>query len=216
MPEFKVVISDPGGKDAVPIPVVVEGSDSLPYTEDHKEGRRFIGARINSRTYDLIRSPYGLATLRIRRSADKGKKINITVRLVRDDNVPELRVKIPSSFLMEEVGESEVSGELLRPKAFQIMVSGERAAAFLEKRIGDVVDASLIGISGRKLLITGGSDNTGFPMLKTLPGGSKRKILLEAPPGFHPREKGERRRKFVRGKMITEDIVQINTKIVEG
>jgi small subunit ribosomal protein S6e len=39
--------------------------------------------------------------------------------------------------------------------------------------------------------------------------------LLSGPPGFHPRKKGERRRKTVRGNTISEDIVQINTKIVK-
>ena len=216
MPEFKVVVNDPEAKSAVPIPVTVEGNEELPYAEDHKEGRKLIEARINSKTYELIKSPYGIATLKILRPGEERKKINVTVRLVKDDNIPELTVQIPSAFLEEKVGGQKVSGELIRPKAFQITVAGEKAAAFLEKRIGDVVDASVIGLSGKKLLITGGSDNTGFPMLKTLPGGSKRRILLEAPPGFHPKENGGRRRKFVRGNLITEDIVQINTKLIEA
>ncbi len=52
-------------------------------------------------------------------------------------------------------------------------------------------------------------------MLKTLPGGVKKALLLSGPPGFHPKNKGERRRKYVRGNTITEDIVQINTKLVK-
>jgi len=214
MPEFKVVVNDPEAKGAVPIPVIIEGSEELPYAEEHKEGRKLIEARVNSKTYELIKSPYGIATLRILKPSEERKKINVTVRLIKDDNVPEFTVQIPSAFLEEKVGEQKVSGEVVRPKAFQITVTGDKATAFLERRIGDVVDASVIGISGKKLLITGGSDSTGFPMLKTLPGGSKRRILLEGPPGFHPKENGERRRKFVRGNLITEDIVQINTKLI--
>ncbi|MEN3035696.1 MAG: S6e family ribosomal protein, partial [Candidatus Methanosuratincola sp.] len=34
-------------------------------------------------------------------------------------------------------------------------------------------------------------------------------------PGFKPREDGERKRKLVRGNMITEDIVQINAVILK-
>ena len=45
-------------------------------------------------------------------------------------------------------------------------------------------------------------------------GGVKKRVLLSGPPGFHPKEKGERRRKMIRGNTITEDIVQINTVIV--
>ena len=37
-----------------------------------------------------------------------------------------------------------------------------------------------------------------------VPGAGKRKILLSGPPGFHPREKGERRRKTVRGRAIPD------------
>ncbi|MEM0050229.1 MAG: S6e family ribosomal protein, partial [Candidatus Bathyarchaeia archaeon] len=33
--------------------------------------------------------------------------------------------------------------------------------------------------------------------------------------GFKPKDKGERRRKTVRGNMITEDTMQINVKIIE-
>ena len=45
-------------------------------------------------------------------------------------------------------------------------------------------------------------------------GAAKRKILLSSPPGFHPKEDGERRRKTVRGNVISQEIVQINTIIV--
>ncbi len=64
------------------------------------------------------------------------------------------------------------------------------------------------------LKITGGSDDSGFPMRPDLPGGVKRKLLLSGPPGYHPPEKGMRKRVTVRGNTITEDIVQINTVIV--
>ncbi len=37
-----------------------------------------------------------------------------------------------------------------------------------------------------------------------VPGAGKKRILLSGPPGFHPREKGERRRKLVRGRVIPD------------
>jgi len=45
-------------------------------------------------------------------------------------------------------------------------------------------------------------------------GGARVRVLLSKGPGFHPRERGERRRKTVRGNVITDDIVQVNTKII--
>ena len=51
-------------------------------------------------------------------------------------------------------------------------------------------------------------------MRPDLPGGGKRYLLLSQSPGFHPREKGERRKKLVHGNIITEDVVQINVVIV--
>jgi small subunit ribosomal protein S6e len=40
-------------------------------------------------------------------------------------------------------------------------------------------------------------------------------VLLAEGPGFQPRAKGQRRRKLVRGSRISDDIVQINAKIVK-
>jgi small subunit ribosomal protein S6e len=39
--------------------------------------------------------------------------------------------------------------------------------------------------------------------------------VLSGGAGFKPNKKGERRRKTVRGNIITDEIVQINMKIVE-
>ena len=102
----------------------------------------------------------------------------------------------------------------MRAKSFQITVTGDKARVFLDKKIGDTIDASVIGIGGKKLLITGGSDLAGFPMVKHIPGTGKKYVLLSGPPGFHPRYKGERRRKLVRGNTISEEIVQINVKLI--
>ena len=99
-------------------------------------------------------------------------------------------------------------------KAEQVEVKGDRAAKLLGLKIGGIIDGSIVGKSGMKLKITGGSGRAGEPMRPDLPGGVKRRLLLSSPPGFRPRERGERRRKFVRGNVITEDIVQINTVIV--
>jgi len=100
-------------------------------------------------------------------------------------------------------------------KSSSFEVEGSRALPLISRRIGETVDGSIIGLSGQKMLITGGSDKDGFPMRTDVHGGVKARVLLSGRTGFKPREKGERERKMIRGDTITEDIVQINTKLVE-
>ncbi|MEM2272768.1 MAG: 30S ribosomal protein S6e [Candidatus Bathyarchaeia archaeon] len=100
-------------------------------------------------------------------------------------------------------------------KAKSVEVEGPKATPFIGKKIGDTIDGAVIGMPRVKLLITGGSDKDGFPMRPDVHGGVKTKILLSGGPGFKPEDKGERRRKTIRGNMITEDTMQINTKILE-
>jgi len=96
-----------------------------------------------------------------------------------------------------------------------VEVEGARAVPLIGKRIGETIDGSVVGLSGRKLKITGGSDKDGFPMRPSIHGGVRVRAILSEGVGFHPRREGERRRKTLRGNVITEEIVQINMKIVE-
>lgn len=90
-----------------------------------------------------------------------------------------------------------------------------RAVPLIGKKIGDVIDGAVLGLAGYKVQITGGSDKDGFPMRADVHGGVRRSVVLSGGVGFHPRSEGERRRKMVRGNVITDEIVQINMKIVE-
>ena len=89
----------------------------------------------------------------------------------------------------------------------------EVSALFVGKRIGDLVDGDILGLSGYMLEVRGGSDRDGVPMRSDVPGAGRRRILIASPPGYRPREKGKRRRKYVRGNEISTDISQINVKI---
>ncbi len=100
-------------------------------------------------------------------------------------------------------------------KSNAVELEGNRAAPLVGTRIGETVDGSIVGSAGHKMLITGGSDKDGFPMRPDVHGGVKKGIILSGGVGFKPRAKGERRRKTIRGDTITDDIVQINMKIVE-
>jgi small subunit ribosomal protein S6e len=90
-----------------------------------------------------------------------------------------------------------------------------RAAPFIGKRIGESVDGAVVDLPAHKLRITGGSDRDGVPMRPNVHGGVRRNVVLSGGVGFNPHRKGERRRKAVRGNIITDEIVQINTKITE-
>ena len=90
-----------------------------------------------------------------------------------------------------------------------------RAVPLIGRRLGEILDGAIVGLSGHKIQITGGSDKDGFPMKPSVHGGVRRKIILGGGVGFNPKDKGERRRKTVRGNVITDEIVQINMKILE-
>jgi len=90
-----------------------------------------------------------------------------------------------------------------------------RATPLVGRKIGEVVDGSIIDLPGHKAQITGGSDKDGFPMRPSVHGGVRRRIVLSHGVGFNSTHEGMRRRKTIRGNVITDEIVQINAKIVE-
>jgi len=94
-------------------------------------------------------------------------------------------------------------------------VEGAQAVPLIGRKLGEVIDGSVVKMSGHKLKITGGSDKDGFPMRPNVHGGVRVRAILSEGVGFHPSQKGERQRKTLRGNVITEDIVQINMRIVE-
>jgi len=91
----------------------------------------------------------------------------------------------------------------------------DRTVALIGRRMGEILDGAIVGLSGHKVQITGGSDKDGFPMRPSVHGGVRRNVILGGGVGFNPKDDGERRRKMVRGNVITDEIVQINMKITE-
>jgi small subunit ribosomal protein S6e len=90
----------------------------------------------------------------------------------------------------------------------------DRAAQpLLGTKVGSVIDSSIVGIAGGKLKITGGSDRAGTPMRPDVHGGVKKYVLLSTGVG----NRSEARvRKLVRGNMVTEEIYQLNSMLIEG
>jgi len=90
-----------------------------------------------------------------------------------------------------------------------------QAVPLIGRKLGEVIDGAAVKLSGHKVKITGGSDKDGFPMRPNIHGGVRVGAILSEGVGFHSSRKGERKRKTLRGNVITEAIVQINMKIVE-
>lgn len=94
-----------------------------------------------------------------------------------------------------------------------VTVADAQAQQLVGLKIGDTFSGEAFGFPGKDLVITGGSDKSGIPLRGDILGGAKRQILLSGKPGYHPDEDGARKRKLVRGSMITEDVVQINAAL---
>jgi len=93
-------------------------------------------------------------------------------------------------------------------------VKDASAQQLIGRKIGDVLDGTSIGLTG-KIMITGGSDRAGFPMRGDTLGGGKNYVLLTKGVGYKTREEGAKRRKLVRGNTITEETYQVNAKRVK-
>ena len=89
-------------------------------------------------------------------------------------------------------------------------VEGGRAQALIGRSLGEVIDGSALGIAQGKVLISGGCDKNGIPMRPDVHGSAKKYIVISKGPGFKPTNRGERRRKLVRGRSISEEIYQVN------
>ena len=108
-----------------------------------------------------------------------------------------------------------VVGDPKTRKSYKVELDQEKALGLVGKKIGDVFNGDLIGLSGYQLVITGGTDKDGFPMHPNVHGMVRKKIILSNPPCFHPKKKGIRKRKMVAGNTISKNITQINCKIIK-
>ncbi|MFB6101513.1 MAG: 30S ribosomal protein S6e [Haloplanus sp.] len=98
----------------------------------------------------------------------------------------------------------------------QVEVDEQDANRFLGRELGDEVDGGAVGLDGTTLELTGGSDNAGRPLRADVAGPSLKEVLLEGGVGFAPSRDGERKRVTVRGREISDQVAQINAKVVAG
>jgi small subunit ribosomal protein S6e len=103
---------------------------------------------------------------------------------------------------------SEPSG-----KSYQVELAKDKESSLVGKKIGDELDGNLVGAAGYTLELTGGSDNSGFPMRVEVHGAAKKLILTSDGVGFKAKDKGARRRRYMRGNTYSTEIVQVNAKV---
>jgi small subunit ribosomal protein S6e len=96
-----------------------------------------------------------------------------------------------------------------------VEIEEARAAPLIGRKLGEIFDGAIVDLPAHKVQILGGSDKDGVPMRADVHGGGRRAVVLSGGTGFNPKRKGERRRKTVRGNTVTDEIAQINMKIVE-
>lgn len=111
-----------------------------------------------------------------------------------------------------------------KEKTFKVENEDEKLVGY---SIGDKFDGKEIStdLEGYEIEITGTSDKAGFTGMKDIDGPNLHKVLLGYGKGMHKKPKGEgkvnrkpkglRLRKTVRGKEISLDTVQINTKVLK-
>jgi len=98
-------------------------------------------------------------------------------------------------------------------KSYQKMLEDN---PFMNKKIGEKVSGTDIGLEGYELEIRGGSDKSGCPIRRDMPGFGKKRALLSSGPCVRGLKKGQRIRKTVVGNLINQDIVQISLKVLKA
>ena len=103
-------------------------------------------------------------------------------------------------------------------KSYQL----EKEVPIIGKKIGDIIEGSLLELSGYELTITGGSDNAGFPMKNDIEGQGRRGMLTSKGLGFKGtkkikkktfRHEGMKKKKTLCGNTIDQNISQVNCSV---
>ena len=95
-------------------------------------------------------------------------------------------------------------------------LEGTKAQALVGKSIGEEIDGKLLGLGNVKLRITGGTDKDGVPMRFDIQGAARKKAMLSGGVGYKPGAHGERQRRLVRGRTVSDETLQVNSVIVSG
>jgi len=106
-------------------------------------------------------------------------------------------------------------------KTYQKELSTQEAEALHSRVLGEELNGEVLGYSGVKFTITGGSDAQGFPMRADVVGQNRKKILIAKSLGFRGKLRkkrfgGLRVRKTVAGNTVGPKTHQLNLKVTKG
>jgi len=100
----------------------------------------------------------------------------------------------------------------------KIEVDDEKLHAFYDKRMSSEVDGINLGEEFKDYVfkITGGNDNQGFPMKQGVITSQRVKLLMSKGHScFRERREGERKKKSVRGCIVSSDLSVLNLVVVK-
>ena len=83
-------------------------------------------------------------------------------------------------------------------------------------KIGDTFKGEIIDLPGYVFRISGGADNSGFPMRRDVDGTQKRKILAVSGVGLKKKAKGIKQKKTVSGNTVSARTSMLNVAVVEA
>lgn len=99
-------------------------------------------------------------------------------------------------------------------KSVQRIVKEENRKPFNGLRLGDNIKGELLDLTGYEFTLTGGSDESGFPMRRDVQGTAKKRILATKGTGIRKKlRRGERIKKTVSGNTVGIQTAQLNLKI---
>ncbi len=97
----------------------------------------------------------------------------------------------------------------------KVEIEDQRLRSLVGTRIGSSVDGAIADMPGYTLKLTGGTDKDGIPMRPDVHGSVKTSVVLSGGVGYKPENKGEKKRKMVRGNTVSTETTYLNFTISE-
>ena len=98
----------------------------------------------------------------------------------------------------------------------RVELDDQQLRALYGTRIGQVIEGAVAGMQGYKIKLTGGTDKDGIPMRPDVHGSAKARVVLSGGVGYKPKDKGDKKRKVVRGNTVSVETTFLNFAIVEA
>jgi small subunit ribosomal protein S6e len=101
-------------------------------------------------------------------------------------------------------------------RSYGIDLDKDKEGGLIGKKLGDKLEGGAVGAEGYELEITGGSDIAGFPMRSDVSGPRRVGVILSDGAGIGKQKRGMRAKRNVRGNIISDQIVQVNAKVLSA